>query len=45
MQIGGGSCPSVLRYEYYMYDLGPGDQFVSTSKSGVREAFRPVVRR
>ncbi|MFF8229651.1 hypothetical protein [Streptomyces caelestis] len=45
VQIGGGSCPSVLRYEYYMYDLGPGDQFVSTSKSGVRDAFRPVVRR
>ncbi|MEU0242769.1 hypothetical protein ABZ192_00285 [Streptomyces sp. NPDC006235] len=33
------------RYKYYMYDLGPGDQFVSTSKSGVRDAFRPVVRR
>ncbi|MFH8896655.1 hypothetical protein ACH4HG_09640 [Streptomyces coeruleorubidus] len=45
VQIGGGSCPSVLRYEYYQYDLGPGDQFVSTSKSGVRDAFRPVVRR
>ncbi|MFF5518784.1 hypothetical protein [Streptomyces coeruleorubidus] len=45
VQIGGGSCPSVLRYEYYMHDFGPGDQFVSTSKSGVRDAFRPVVRR
>ncbi|GAP50130.1 hypothetical protein [Streptomyces azureus] len=45
VQISGGSCPSVLRYEYYMHDLGPGDQFVSTSKSGVRDAFRPVVRR
>ncbi|MEU3889386.1 hypothetical protein [Streptomyces sp. NPDC029041] len=45
VQIGGGSCPSVLRYEYYMYDLGPGDQFVSTSKSGVRDAFRPVLGR
>ncbi|MFJ8592338.1 tol-pal system YbgF family protein [Streptomyces sp. NPDC093598] len=45
VQIGGSSCPSVLRYEYYMYDLGPGDQFVSTSKSAVRDAFRPVVGR
>lgn len=45
VQIGGGSCPSVLRYEYYMHDFGPGDQFVSTSKSGVRDAFRPVVVR
>ncbi|MFH8657446.1 hypothetical protein [Streptomyces afghaniensis] len=45
VQIDGGSCPSVLRYEYYMHDFGPGDQFVSTSKSGVRDAFRPVVRR
>jgi hypothetical protein len=45
VQIDGGSCPSVLHYEYYLHDLGPGDQFVSTSKSGVRDAFRPVVRR
>jgi hypothetical protein len=46
VQISGGSCPSVLHYESYgTYDLGPGDQFVSTSKSGVRDAFRPVVGR
>ncbi|GGS60499.1 hypothetical protein [Streptomyces violaceus] len=46
VQIGGGSCPSVLRYTSYgTYDLGPGDQFVSTSKSGVRDAFRPAVGR
>ncbi|PNG19983.1 hypothetical protein [Streptomyces cahuitamycinicus] len=45
VQIGGSSCPSMLRYEYYMYDLGPGDQFVSTSKAGVRNAFRPVFGR
>lgn len=45
VQIGGTSCPNTLYYEYYMYDLGPGDQMVSTSKSGVRDAFRPVVER
>ncbi|MDG9702035.1 tol-pal system YbgF family protein [Streptomyces sp. DH37] len=47
VQIGGGSCPRVLRYEYYgAYDYGPGsDRFVSTTTSGVRDAFRPVVRR
>ncbi|MEW2402514.1 hypothetical protein [Streptomyces sp. NPDC046862] len=46
VQIGGGSCPEVLRYEYYgTYDYGPGDQFVSTAKSDVRDAFRPVVTR
>ncbi|QCD57120.1 hypothetical protein [Streptomyces hawaiiensis] len=46
VQIGGTSCPSILHYESYgTYDLGPGDQFVSTSKSGVRDAFRPVVGR
>ncbi|WP_228922101.1 tol-pal system YbgF family protein [Streptomyces sp. DH7] len=46
VQIGGKSCPAVLRYEYYgPYDVGPGDQFVSTTKSGIRDAFRPVVTR
>ncbi|MCT2588803.1 hypothetical protein LHJ74_02420 [Streptomyces sp. N2-109] len=46
VQISGGSCPSVLRYEYYgTADLGPGDQFVSTAKSGVRDAFRSVITR
>lgn len=46
VQISGGSCPSVLRYTYYgSYDYGPGDQFVSTAKSDVRDAFRPVVTR
>ncbi|MGX1313344.1 hypothetical protein RKD24_003463 [Streptomyces calvus] len=45
VQIGGGSCPRVLHYEYYgPYDLGPGDQLVSTATSDVRDAFRPVVR-
>ncbi|GGX14265.1 hypothetical protein [Streptomyces lomondensis] len=45
VQIDGGSCPRVLHYEYYMYDLGPGAQMVSTAKSDVRAAFRPVVER
>jgi hypothetical protein len=46
VQISGGSCPSVLHYEYYgTYDYGPGDEFVSTAKSDVRDAFRPVVKR
>ncbi|MFD5482447.1 hypothetical protein [Streptomyces hawaiiensis] len=46
VQIGGTSCPRVLHYRSYgTYDLGPGDQFVSTSTSGVRNAFRPVVGR
>ncbi|MFC8090490.1 hypothetical protein [Streptomyces sp. NPDC057301] len=46
VQIGGTSCPRTLYYEYYGgYDYGPGDEFVSTSKSGVRDAFRPVVER
>ncbi|KAF4410258.1 tetratricopeptide repeat protein [Streptomyces lycii] len=46
VQIGGGSCPAVLHYEYYgTYDYGPGDQLVSTAKSDVRDAFRPVVTR
>ncbi|MDN3293005.1 hypothetical protein QWM81_02850 [Streptomyces ficellus] len=47
VQISGTSCPRVLHYEYYgTYDLGPGgDEFVSTTKSGVRDAFRPVVTR
>ncbi|MEV0778150.1 hypothetical protein ACIBLA_01460 [Streptomyces sp. NPDC050433] len=45
VQISGGSCPSVLRYEYYGIDVGPGDEFVSTSKSGVSDAFRPIIKR
>ncbi|MEU2066929.1 hypothetical protein [Streptomyces anulatus] len=46
VQIGGKSCPAVLRYEYFgTYDYGPGDQFVSTTKSGIGDAFRPVVTR
>ncbi|MFI9761536.1 hypothetical protein ACIHFB_26825 [Streptomyces sp. NPDC051963] len=45
VQISGGSCPSVLRYEYYGIDLGPGNEFVSTAKSDVRDAFWPVVKR
>ncbi|WP_210593427.1 hypothetical protein [Streptomyces sp. GESEQ-35] len=45
VQISGGSCPSVLRYEYYSIDVGPGDEFVSTAKSDVRDAFWPVVKR
>ncbi|MFI2507715.1 hypothetical protein [Streptomyces sp. NPDC018972] len=46
VQISGGSCPRVLLYEYYgPYDLGPGDQLVSTTTSDVRDAFRPVVKR
>ncbi|GAA2938740.1 hypothetical protein [Streptomyces enissocaesilis] len=46
VQISGGSCPAVLHYEYYgTYDYGPGDQLVSTTPSGVRDAFRPVVIR
>ncbi|OAH15436.1 hypothetical protein STSP_12070 [Streptomyces jeddahensis] len=46
VQISGGSCPRTLYYGYYgTYDYGPGDQFVSTAKSDVREAFWPVVKR
>ncbi|GGZ90595.1 hypothetical protein [Streptomyces bluensis] len=45
VQISGSSCPSSLYYEYYTYDLGPGDQLVTSSKSDVRNAFRPVVQR
>lgn len=46
VQISGGSCPSVLHYTYYgSYDYGPGDEFVSTAKSDVRDAFWPVVKR
>ncbi|MDQ0847001.1 tol-pal system YbgF family protein [Streptomyces sp. V1I6] len=47
VQISGGSCPRVLHYEYYgPTDLGPGgDEFVSTARSDVRDAFRPVVFR
>ncbi|MGW6735717.1 hypothetical protein [Streptomyces sp. NPDC055013] len=46
VQIGGTSCPRTLYYEYNGgYGLGPGDQFVSASESGVRDAFRPVVER
>lgn len=47
VQISGKSCPSVLHYEYYgTYDYGPGgDEFVSTAKSDIRNAFEPVVKR
>lgn len=45
VQISGSSCPRSLYYEYYTYDLGPGDQFVTPSKSDVKNAFRPVVKR
>ncbi|WP_079122955.1 hypothetical protein [Streptomyces abyssalis] len=47
VQISGGSCPRVLHYKSYLpTDLGPpGDQFVSTAKSDVRDAFRPVLKR
>ncbi|WP_395575842.1 hypothetical protein [Streptomyces sp. BK79] len=45
VQIGGTSCPAVLHYKYYMYDLGPGNQFVSPSKSDIRKAFDSVLGR
>ncbi|MFI6376854.1 hypothetical protein [Streptomyces sp. NPDC050546] len=46
VQISGESCPNVLRYTSYgTYDLGPGDQFVSTSKPGVRDAFARALGR
>ncbi|MFJ8076751.1 hypothetical protein ACIQ7Q_23095 [Streptomyces sp. NPDC096176] len=47
VQISGKSCPSVLYYEYYgPTALGPGgEEFVSTAKSDVRDAFRSVVTR
>ncbi|NEY33866.1 hypothetical protein GTU99_16945, partial [Streptomyces sp. PRKS01-65] len=45
VQIGGSSCPRVLHYAYYLYDLGPGDQFVSPSRKAVRDAFRAVLNR
>ncbi|GAA2500682.1 hypothetical protein [Streptomyces gobitricini] len=46
VQISGGSCPAVLHYEYYgTYDYGPGDQLVSTTNSGIRDAFRPIITR
>lgn len=45
IQISGGSCPQVLSYTYYGTDLGPGDQYVSTAKSDVRDAFRPMLKR
>jgi hypothetical protein len=46
VQISGTSCPNTLYYEYYgTYDYGPGDQLVTTAKSDVRDAFRPVVTR
>lgn len=45
-QISGGSCPRILHYESFgPTDLGPGDEFVSTAKSDVRDAFRPVLKR
>ncbi|MEE1931332.1 hypothetical protein V1J52_24750 [Streptomyces sp. TRM 70351] len=47
VQISGTSCPRTLLYEYRIgYDFGPGgDEFVSTTTSGIRDAFTPVVKR
>ncbi|MEG8279771.1 hypothetical protein [Streptomyces sp. AHA2] len=45
VQIEGTSCPSVLHYQYHLYDLGPGDQFVSPSESDIRTAFDSVLGR
>ncbi|MFK4221389.1 hypothetical protein [Streptomyces sp. NPDC020880] len=46
VQISGTSCPAVLRHEYDdTYDDGPGDQYISTDGSGIRDALRPVVTR
>lgn len=45
IQIGGASCPNVLRYEYYGVDTGPPpDEYVDPSPADVRAAYEPLFR-
>ncbi|TDB83522.1 hypothetical protein E1264_28145 [Actinomadura sp. KC216] len=47
VQIGGRSCPSVIRYRSsFLDDFGPDpDRYVNPSKSDVRAAFEPLIDR
>ncbi|GGS92259.1 tetratricopeptide repeat protein [Streptomyces chromofuscus] len=46
IQISGSSCPALLTYYTYgTYDSPPKDQYVTESKSDVRNAFRPLISR
>lgn len=44
VQIGGASCPAVLRYTYYVRPLGPpSDVYVKSSQSDVRAAYESLI--
>jgi hypothetical protein len=46
VQIGGASCPRVLRYSYYYTDLGPPSKvYVTASNANVRAGFRSLITR
>ncbi|QKW51277.1 tetratricopeptide repeat protein [Streptomyces buecherae] len=46
LEIGGTSCPRILRYEHYGVDAGPpSSTLVETSPADIRAAFEPLIRR
>ncbi|MEJ3746370.1 hypothetical protein WEI85_24150 [Actinomycetes bacterium KLBMP 9797] len=46
VQIGGASCPRVLRYSYYYTDLGPPSQvYVTASNADVQAGFKSLIAR
>ena len=43
LQIGGTSCPQIIRAE--TYGLGPGAQYVDSSRADIRAAYQPLIVR
>ncbi|MCT2585797.1 tetratricopeptide repeat protein [Actinophytocola gossypii] len=44
VQIGGTSCPAVIHYTTYGVDIGPpSTDYVESSTSDIRDAYRPVI--
>ncbi|HEX2134244.1 MAG TPA: hypothetical protein VHH15_22090 [Actinophytocola sp.] len=45
VQIGGASCPATIQYTYYGVDTGPpSNDYVNSSTSDIRDAYRPLIR-
>jgi hypothetical protein len=43
LQIGGTSCPQIIFSRTYGTDLGPGSQYVSSSRADIRAAYRSLI--
>ncbi|MGH3875528.1 MAG: tetratricopeptide repeat protein [Actinophytocola sp.] len=45
LQIGGTSCPQIISVETYGTDIGPGSQYVESSRADIRAAYQPLIVR